>query len=490
MDKYREIMEELEYITDHEGFVETCLDLRDSMYFYDKGLILAGYASSIEMLMSFAMFWAALEAPEESSAAFDRIEKIICSLEERLRADDVTMDVAALIETFLQTSGWVLSQRFLVFRHMFEAYRDNRYSLDENPDQLLRQAHTLVEKNCGRAAELMGQVGAMSLRGAAIRPVWLLIAKPRLQMWLRGVLGVVQNFASASHFSFPVDAADRERQKWRPDTGKPVVDLKAFRNLRYPMMPTDTPSILRRGDVDDDLLELFAGGSLDREIAHRLRDAGDSIKDVLLAVLETEELFEEGEGTIGSRWVLTNVLELLGELQYPETVPALIGLLSRIHPGGTVHHQVQEFLFDRKDQAVEAALAKLREKHLSVDESLAVTEFLSRVQPAEAYPVLVKLLDKVNTWEEQLVVARSLIQTGDARAIPHLRRLGKALDDSPYQTMVRDFLEYAARQMKDGSRGNRRILGRIREMRQVNGGSRQRPRTYRASPAGRRVRHI
>ena len=88
------------------------------------------------------------------------------------------MDVAALIETFLQTSGWVLSQQFLVFRHMFEAYRDNRYSLDETPISCC-QAHTLVEKNCGRAAELMGQVGAMSLRGAAIRPVWLLIAKPR-----------------------------------------------------------------------------------------------------------------------------------------------------------------------------------------------------------------------------------------------------------------------------------------------------------------------
>ena len=32
------------------------LDLWDSMYFYDKGLILAGYASSVEMMMSFAMF--------------------------------------------------------------------------------------------------------------------------------------------------------------------------------------------------------------------------------------------------------------------------------------------------------------------------------------------------------------------------------------------------------------------------------------------------
>ena len=185
MDRYSEIMEELEYVTDHDGFVETCLDLRDSMYFYDKGLILAGYASSVEMMMSFAMFWAALEAPEESPEVFDRIEDIIYNLEDRLRDDDVTMDVAALIETFLQTSGWVLSQRFVVFRHMFEAYRDSRYNLEENPDKLLREAQTLVEKDNHRAAELVGQVGAMALRGAAIRPVWLLIAKPRLQMWLR-----------------------------------------------------------------------------------------------------------------------------------------------------------------------------------------------------------------------------------------------------------------------------------------------------------------
>ena len=112
-------------------------------------------------------------------------------------------------------------------------------------------------------------------------------------MWLRGILGAIQNFAVAAHFSFPVDTVERERQKWRTDTGKPVVDLKAFRNLRYPMMPADTPDILRRGELDDDLLLLFAGGPLDTEAAERLVMAGDSIKHVLLAVLSTEELAEE-----------------------------------------------------------------------------------------------------------------------------------------------------------------------------------------------------
>ena len=490
MDRYSEIMEELEYVTDHDGFVETCLDLRDSMYFYDKGLILAGYASSVEMMMSFAMFWAALEAPEESPEVFDRIEDIIYNLEDRLRDDDVTMDVAALIETFLQTSGWVLSQRFVVFRHMFEAYRDSRYNLEENPDKLLREAQTLVEKDNHRAAELVGQVGAMALRGAAIRPVWLLIAKPRLQMWLRGVLGVAQNFAAASHFSFPVDAADRERQKWRPDTGKPVVDLKAFRNLRYPMMPSDIPSILRREEIDDDLLELFVGGPLHQEAAARLKAAGDSVKDVLLAVLATEELFEEREASIGSQWVLTNVLEILSKLEEPETISVLLDLLCRIPQGEALYLQVLEFLLNYKEEAAEAAAAKLKGERLSVEEALAVTDFLSRVRPAEVYPVLVRLLDKVDTWDEQLAVARSLIQTGDVRAVPHLRRLGTALADSPYSKIAQEFLAYAARQMKNGSRGSRRVLGKVREMRQANGCSRPRAKVGRTSSGGRSGRRM
>jgi len=489
MERYREIMEELEYITDHDGFVETCLDLRDSMYFYDKGLIIAGYASSVEMLMSFAMFWAVLEAPEQSREVFDRIGEIVYNLESRLRADDVTMDVSAMIETFLQTSGWVLSQRFIVFRHMFEAYRDNRYSLEENPDRLLREIQNLVEKDTDRAAELLGRVGAMALRGAGVRPVWLVIARPRLQMWLRGVLGVIQNFAAASHFSFPVDAADRERQKWRPDAGKPVVDLKAFRNLRYPMMPSDTPNVLRREAVDDCLLELFAAGPLREETKGTLIAAGDAIKDVLLAVLATEELFEDRDDASSSRWVLTNVLGLLRELKYPETIPTLLGLLCRVAPGSASYTQVLEFLLDHREEAAEAAADKLKGDYLSVEEALALTDFLSRVRPGEVYPVLIKLLDKVTTWDEQLAVARSLIQTGDIRAIPHLRKLGMALADSPYRRVVQEFLAYASRQMRNGSRGNRRVLGKVRGMRRVNGCGRQRAKLYRTSPAGRSGRH-
>ncbi len=454
-DKYQEIMEELDYITTHEGFVETCLDLRDSMYFYDKALILAGYASSVEMLMSLAMFWATLEGSDSSDEVFHEIAATIGSLDDRLRASGITMDVAALVETFLQTSGWVLEQRYVVFREMFHAYGQNNYSINDSPDELLHQTQLLVEADNEAAAQLMGRVGAMALRGVEIRPVWFFIARPRLQMWLRGILGAIQNFAAAGQFSFPVDAVEKERQKWRIDARRPVVDLKAFRNLRYPMMPTDTPDILRRGELDDDLLDLFDDGPLDEETIDRLVAADQSSKHVLLAILETGELADEDAA--GGGWAPANAMRILKRLEYPETVAALLGLLGRLRPGTVLYSHVMTTLVDQADVALEMALAKLKEAELSVEEALALIDFLTQVQPSRVYPALVSLLDKAESWEEKMAVARGLLQTGDTRAIPHLRRLGASMSNSPYGGAVKEFLDVAARQMRTNQRQKRRV---------------------------------
>ena len=95
-------------------------------------------------------------------------------------------------------------------------------------------------KDNAKAAKLVGQVGAMALRGVEVRPVWFYIARPRLQMWLRE-FWVLSRISQQRAIFFSVDSVERERQKWRSDAPRPVVDLRAFRNLRYPMMPTDTP---------------------------------------------------------------------------------------------------------------------------------------------------------------------------------------------------------------------------------------------------------
>lgn len=452
-EKYQEIMEELDYITTHEGFVETCLDLRDSMYFYDRALILAGYASSVEMLMSLAMFWATLEGSEAADGVFDEIATTISSLDDRLWAQGISMDIAALIETFLQTSGWVLEQRYVVFREMFYAYGQNNYSINDSSDELLRQVQSLVGRDDDQAAELMGRVGAMALRGVEIRPVWFLIARPRLQMWLRGILGAIQNFGIAAQFSFPVDIVEKERQKWRVDARRPVVDLKTFRNLRYPMMPNDTPDVLQRGELDDDLLKLFSEMPLDPETRDRLTAANASSRHVLLAILETEELAEED--ATGGGWAPVNVMGVLQDDS--ETITALLGLLGRLRPGTVLYSHVMATLVEEADVAAVVAVNRLQEPDLSVAEALALINFLDQVQPTKVYPALVRLLDKAVTFEEKLAVAHGLLQTGDMRAIPHLRRIGASLSDSPYGAAAKEFLDVATRQMRAKQRRKRRV---------------------------------
>ena len=143
-------------------------------------------------------------------------------------------------------------------------------------------------------------------------------------------------------------------------------------------------------------------------------------------------------------------------LQYPETVAISLGLLGKIRAGTTLYTRVMELLVNLEQEAVEEAVSRLKEDAISVQDALAIVDFLARIRPALVYPALVNLLDKAATWEEKLSVARSLLQTGDARAIPHLRRLGVSLSGSPYGGLVKEFLHVAARQLRDG---NRRVTG-------------------------------
>ena len=453
--KYHEMMEELKFITSHEGFIDVCLDLRDSMYFYDKGLVLAGYASSVEMLMSLAMFWATLEGPQAQQAVFDQIASILGGLDDRLRSDGVSMDITSLTETFLQTSGWVLEQRHIVFREMFYAYGDNDYDLHEHPDKLLRQIQSVLETDTDYAAKLMGKVGAMALRGVEIRPVWFLIARPRMQMWLRGILGAIQNFASAAHFSFPVDTVEKEKQKWGIKARKLVVDLKTFRNLRYPMLPADPPDILARGQHDSDLLELFDDRPLGSETALRLAGSENVNHHVLMAILESEELCEKDAP--GDGWAPVNVMAVLEKQGDSGTIPTLLRLLGRLRPDKLLYRRVMAALIQQANEAAEAALNRLREPHLSVGEALALVALLEQVQPAKVYPALANLLDKAASFEDKLAVAQGLLETGDSRAIPHLRRLGASMSGFPYGAVAKEFLDMASLKMRAEQSKKRRI---------------------------------
>ena len=102
-------------------------------------------------------------------------------------------------------------------------------------------------------------------------------------------------------------------------------------------------------------------------------------------------------------------------------------------------------------------MEKLKAADVSVQEALALIDLLNQIQPARVYPALVGVLDKAVSWEEKLAVARSLLDTGDVRAIPHLRRLGASMSNSPYGGAVKEFLSVATRQLRASQVQKRRV---------------------------------
>lgn len=59
---YKELLEEIKEITTADGFVSSCLEIKESLFFYELELVLAAYTASLELLAVAALLNAALKA--------------------------------------------------------------------------------------------------------------------------------------------------------------------------------------------------------------------------------------------------------------------------------------------------------------------------------------------------------------------------------------------------------------------------------------------
>ena len=185
--------------------------------------------------------------------------------------------------------------------------------------------------------------------------------KPRLQMWLRVFweLPRISPLPATFHSQWMLPTGSAEVASRYRQTGR---DLKAFRNLRHPMMPSDIPSILRRKRLMTTCWSFFCRRSLaSRGSQPRLIAAGDSSKMSSRLFWPPRSFLKKGSASIGSQWVLTNVLEILSKLEEPETISVLLDPSAADPQGEALYLQVLEFLLNHKEEAAEAAAAKLKE---------------------------------------------------------------------------------------------------------------------------------
>ena len=102
---YRELLQELWHLVGYNGFVSTCLELKEGMLFYERDLLLAAYASGLETIIVSALYWACLDSLDALEETASCTERLLGDMPARLHLRDSPIDVQALVESFLATNG-------------------------------------------------------------------------------------------------------------------------------------------------------------------------------------------------------------------------------------------------------------------------------------------------------------------------------------------------------------------------------------------------
>ncbi len=229
-----ELIEEIAGITTVDGFVGACLEIKESMFFYERDLMLAAYSASLELLTAAAFFSAALKSQAKLGSAADRITKYIDRLLAELEEYQLPLDIQHIAENYLQDAGYKTRLRLPIYLAMMESYAasDEKSEIDE----LLKKAHRLIYRHGltdqGGLNLVLGRVGALMLQGAHLRPLWLEICHSHIYVILGGLQTLMNNFRVTPYFTFPLENIKTERQKRKKIRGNVVLDLGAFRNLR------------------------------------------------------------------------------------------------------------------------------------------------------------------------------------------------------------------------------------------------------------------
>lgn len=171
---YRELLEEIKEITTVDGFVSSCLEIKESMFFYERDLMLAAYTASLELLIVAALLNAGLRSKRDLVKAQAEVELSMESLLSDLTKFQFPLDIQYVVDRFLQGAAVRLRWRLNVYTQMMKVYASDQDYMQDDLDDILRGAHRLLHQETSevepRLAYLLGRAGAKMLREPAFGP--------------------------------------------------------------------------------------------------------------------------------------------------------------------------------------------------------------------------------------------------------------------------------------------------------------------------------
>ncbi|HBG00667.1 MAG TPA: hypothetical protein DDW87_03720, partial [Firmicutes bacterium] len=325
---YRELLEEIKEITTVDGFVSACLEIKESMFFYERDLMLAAYSASLELLMVVALLSAALKGKRELLKAQTEVERMVEGLFTELEKFQFPLDIQYVVDHFAQGAGLQTRLRMPAYAAMMRCYASNAESAEGDLDSIVQKAHKVLGA-VGPDVEadlnsLLGRLGAKMLRGARLRSIWLKVSPPRIQMVLLGLQTLMNNFRVTPYYNYPLEDIAVERQKRRKVKGNVVSDLGVFRNFRQGGSGhTDLNTALSKDEYDHFFESLFSS------FEHLDVEPDQHVVDLIIMILEARLVNEDLNAgflmrllVYCNRWGLSEVsdtvLEILAELDFED----------------------------------------------------------------------------------------------------------------------------------------------------------------------------
>ncbi|HID86433.1 MAG TPA: DUF2150 family protein, partial [Anaerolineae bacterium] len=208
------------------------------------------------------------------------------------------------------------------FRH----YIRGDYDLQQDPNLLIKEANRLGWRNRRRALELVGQAGALALRGKPLWNRWPGEVTQRLEPWVF-ILWTFVDSLQQNPDAYPLEEVEEERARWPAR----MVALEKKPEPKEKEIPVRKATWEYGAALFDDLEPFFGGrkGITPQRLEELPRPREDYVS-LLLSNVEQRNAWDLDDWDVQS--LLGNMILLLGSFRVEEAVDALIGVVAEGPP--------------------------------------------------------------------------------------------------------------------------------------------------------------
>ncbi len=385
--------------------------------------------------------FAALQLPSDQvPAALAEIRETLTNLDFNKERKRLKRGERRYYDAFVQFAAPAFADVGEAMDALFNCYVAGDYDPETDPNALIAEALEIAEgeDDLERARRLITQAGAIALHSHPLWWRWRTEAYGPAESWLGTIVNLVEGYTGSEAPLGPLEEARAEAER---NVQKALETVQEHGSGELADTSTKISTNVSSPSPVDDLIEELIEQGEERFTSEQLELCRAHRAEAIpaLMVLAGDEYLQM-EDAPGEGYAPIHAVELLGELEAVEAVPALIDIVADSDPEEIIFSTAIHALEEIGPPALEEALTFMRYSW-DVETKTALADVVSEVgqRDERAYETLVAVWEEA-AWEEgKCLLAYPLALTGGEQAIPLLEA---ALEDPDLDGLM-DYNEIA-----------------------------------------------